>query len=147
MISSEVSQKTGRPSMKVEPQARLAIGQWSPQAIALQVGLRWQVAMEEHPKELNLLVKKYWARKDPEDIAAGLAGFDRNPELLVNELHYINPKLSLRNIQKMDPLKLAEAVMRMYRVSDRTACPLGQAAKWARKKNKTPARMLSITQA
>lgn len=94
--------------------AQVAIGKLKPAAIAEQIKVLVQQALEYQPEESEKIFKSLPI--DETNLTEVLESF--NPAKLVNEFQYINPSLPLKDLMKQDPLKVLEGVARILTVSD-----------------------------
>lgn len=98
--------------------AQVALGQkLSPQAAWLQIKSLVDAALENYPDESQKLDQQYNLPIDSTNLEEWLELM--NPVKGLNEFHYINPGLSLKNIPQLPPLKVYEGVVRILTVSDR----------------------------
>lgn len=101
----------------LDPSAKSALGNLSPQAAWEQVKALVDQAWDQYQDEAQRVAENYNLPVDFPNLQEWLELM--NPVKGVNELHYINPELSLENLPKQDPVKVFEAVVRIMTVSDR----------------------------
>ena len=94
-----------------------SLGKVSPELAWERVQDLVQQAIEMDYDQSQKLVEKYDLPIDLPNLKECLALM--NPIQGCNHLHYINPELKLKDLMSQSPLKILEAVIRIYTVSDR----------------------------
>jgi hypothetical protein len=119
MDYSEMSRPIGLPPRKfrLDPEAKQALGRVSPELAALQLRTLVSQVADIYPEETEKLRQKYEYPVDLTNMLEVLGIMD--PVRLANQLHYADPKLDLQNLPKQDPLKVLEALLKMFTQSDR----------------------------
>jgi hypothetical protein len=108
------------PNPPLDFNAQVALGKGlTPQAAWEQVKVLVQQALEYQPNESQQIADRLNLPIDTTNLTEVLELM--NPVKGINEFHYINPKMDLRNLMKQDPVKVFEGVVRILTVSDRYA--------------------------
>jgi hypothetical protein len=104
-------------SPPLDSEAQNALGKIKPQLAAEQIRVLANQAMEYDARESQLIADEMNLPIDFTDLTEVLELFD--PVKLVNEFHYINPKINLQDLLKQPPLEVFEGVVKILTVSDR----------------------------
>lgn len=104
-------------SPPLDREAQTALGKIKPQLAAEQIRVLANQAMDLDQDEAQKIAEKSNLPIDFTDLTEVLELFD--PVKLVNEFHYINPKIDLQQLLKQPPLEVFEGVVKILTVSDR----------------------------
>ena len=107
------------PKLQLDPPVVMALGKVSPELAWEQVQAMVSQALEVYPAQAKDLFKKMDSREDEEELLDLLGNLP--PVEGLNQLHYINREMDLRDIPHQPPLKVLEAVLRITCKSDRWA--------------------------
>lgn len=119
MDYSEMSRPIGLPPRKfqLDPEARQALGRVSPELAWTQVRALVSHIREQYPEEAEQLRQKWEYPVDLSNLEEVLGAM--NPVRGVNQLHEAAPNLDLQTLPKQQPLKVLEALFKMFMESDR----------------------------
>jgi hypothetical protein len=106
---------------RLEFATHAALGQVSPELAWEQLQTLVQQAIADEYEGSESLRLRFNLPVDLTNLTELLAIM--NPVCGMNEFHYINPRIPLRNLMSVNPLRALEAVLRIYTVSDRYQAP------------------------
>lgn len=105
----------------LDSEAEQALGMVSPELAWLQVGCRvWQF-VDAYPDLAAAMGRKMDLQMDYEDLDVFLQ--EINPIAGINQLHYIQSDLNLQDLNHQPGVKVLEAVIEMFTISDRMNRP------------------------
>lgn len=114
-MSLETLQSQGQ--NQLEPLARQALGNVSPELAWEQIRTQVENAIENQEQESQQAAQKNGLPTDLTDLVENLGVI--NPARAINLFHYANPKFNLQQIAKQKPLDVLKAVLKMETQSDR----------------------------
>jgi hypothetical protein len=121
MTDSSEKQIRSRKSPPLDPEADQALGTVSPELAWLQVGGLVMQFVERYPDLANAMARKMDLDMNFEELDELLQLID--PVAGINQLHYIQSDINLREVDHQDPVLVLKGVIRMLTISDRMNRP------------------------